>query len=699
MDDEPITITNFRDALPEVAPAKDRVAFVRAGRRKELALDEDALHAAARPLVDPWTAAKAVDNDLLTQELIGPSLLMIVQQSAYLTELLPLVQPRASGAPRNVSPPLTDGIVAEDSDEPGLESADATMVFRFEDEEHLIAQVAQTVRQTLTLGRDYSSSILAKRVSRPVLAHVARIEFESGEGFDITVVRDGLTRVTSCWRTIYPDLTADELAEVIAATLLASKRGRRSDDTETAMRARGRDEQQRKLRAQYAVGMATGTPTEEAIRIGQALIVPVQLVVSFALAGAATVPVEQQFDDAIQALVSSVHGEFEPWDQSASDSVAILRALPRAVHDEHLDLGVAEIASGYRPISDVPMVFGADFPATALWRAVCLVAWLCSPTEFNGIKTHMRELLGISRIERKTYVSHLMTLIDLPWRSTKQHTQQQARRAWNNGGPIPHNLLDWDWTPVATTDFTSLVPKALAGDENARATLQVAGGIALVTDKLLMSNTGSAVAVGEVPFRANVSEVVARLGNSEAGLWLLARAANAFTPDKKAINSFTPQELLRKPQDGGYVVPSVIPETPSAIRMDNTGQPERLTAYEVLAISDPQRAVEAQNAKKEMDKEKKRAGIETRQRKAERLREELSMSLNTAVNTLESLESLGNLDGSLQPILVDHSTWAPLEDCARTLGGKLYILRPPARSPITDDAAVIDDEEDVEDER
>lgn len=692
-DGEPITITNFRAELPVAAPAKDRVAFARAGRRKGLALDDDALHAAARALVDPATAARAVDSDLLTQEIIGPSLLLIVQQLAYLTELLPLVQPRASGAPRNVPPPLMEGVVVEDADDPELVSADAMMMFRFKDEEHLIAQVAQTVRQTLSLGRDYSSSILAKRVSRPVLAHVARIEFDSEEGFDITVVRDGLTRVISCWRASHPGLSADELAEVIVSSLLASKRGRRADDTETAARARGRDEQQKKLRGRYAAGMATGTPTEDAIRIGQTLIVPAQMVVGFAAVGAPAVPVEQQFDDAIQALVSSVHGEFEPWDQSASDSVAIVRALHRTVHDGQLDSRVAEIASGYRPASDVPKVFGKGYPATELWRAVCLVAWLCSPAEFNGIKAHLRELLGISRIERKSYVSHLMTLIDLPWRADKQHTLQQARRAWNNGGPIPHHLLDNDWNPVPTNDFTTLVPKALGGDEDARATLQVAGGIALVTDKLLMSNTGSAVAVGEVPFRANVNEVVANLGNSEAGLWLLARAANAFVPNKKAINSFTPQELLRKPQKDAYVVPDIDRETPSIMRLDNTGQPARLTAYEVLAISDPPRTVEAQTAKKEMDKAKKKAGVETRQRRAERLREELKTSLNTAVNTIEALESLGNIDGSLQPILVDNQTWEPLDNWVRTLQGKLYVLRPPVRSSFETATAVSGDED------
>jgi hypothetical protein len=107
-----------------------------------------------------------------------------------------------------------------------------------------------------------------------------------------------------------------------------------------------------------------------------------------------------------------------------------------------------------------------------------------------------------------------MTLIDLPWRHAKQDTRQQAQRAWKNGGPIPHELLGLDWDPVPTKDFTKLVPLAMAGDDDAKYTLQVAGGIALVTDKLLLSNTGSALASEQVPFRSNVNEVVTNLGNS-----------------------------------------------------------------------------------------------------------------------------------------------------------------------------------------
>lgn len=682
VDGEQVTIINFSASLPDSPSADDRVALARAGRRARLALDDDGLHAVARAIADPAAAARAVEHDLLATEVTGPARLMVVQQRAFLTELFPLIQPRAGAAPRTVDPPRVDGDV---TGEGGDAVPQAMTVVRFRDEQHLVDHIAQTVRQTLQMGKDYATSILTKRVARPVLAHVVRVEFDEGEPIHIVVVRDGITRVVSSWRTLYPALSGDELAERIASELLASKRSRRANDTETARRARGRDEKQKRWRALFAEGMATGAPTEDALRIGQALILPVQMIVSFGVEGRPTVPVAQQFDDAVQSLVASVHGEFQPWESSASDAAAIQRALPRAVHDGDLGEDVAKLAAGELPVSAVPDVFDAKAPATALWRAVYLVAGLCNPSEFEAIKRHLRELLGLKQIARKTYVGHMMTLVDLPWRLAKQHTRLQARRAWNNGGPVPHHLLGTTWDPVPTDDFTSLVPAAVDGDDNARATLQVAGGIALVADKLLLSNTGSALAAGEVPFRANVNDVVTGLGDTEAGLWLLARAANAFQADQAAINSFTPQELLKNPGIGKYAVPVVDSENPRRCAVDNAGQSKRLTPYDVVAFSDPVRARESEEAK--ANAKKASTKTESSRQKAMRLRGELTAALAAARSALQLLVQTGDGDAGVRPVLGDRETWESLVDATQELNGTLYGLKP---TPVIDS----DDEDD-----
>ena len=137
-------------------------------------------------------------------------------------------------------------------------------------------------------------------------------------------------------------------------------------------------------------------------------------------------------------MIASVHSEFKPWDNAASDASVIHRALPRAVHDKVLDAEVADLAAGRLTVADVPTVFDdPDIPPTALWRAVYLICWLCAPTEFKGIKKHLRALLGRASVRDRAYVMHLLTLIDLPWRAAKSHTDKQTFRAWRNGGPIP----------------------------------------------------------------------------------------------------------------------------------------------------------------------------------------------------------------------------------------------------------------------
>ncbi|MFG1719132.1 hypothetical protein ACGFII_10905 [Micromonospora chalcea] len=684
---EPVTITNFRDTLPATATPAERLAMVKAGRGAGLHLDDDGLHAVARALTDPAAVARAIKAGLLTGESVGPATLAVAHGHVYLTELLPILQPRAGAAARTVDPPKIVGCL--DGDIP-----EAMIELWFRDEEHLVEHLAQTVRQTRAMGSHYEASILTKRVSREIMVHTARIMFEDdSEPFVVLIVRDGLTRVVSSWAALYPDLGVDQLAEKMVSVLLAAKVGRKDSDTETAVRARGRAEVLQNMRVRFVQGVAGEAPNEDALRIGQALTPPAQVILSTDTVGVPGVAPAEQFDDAVQALVASVHGEFKPWEPSASDAAAVVRALPRAVYDGDLDENVARIATGYLPVKDLPTVFGKTVPATALWRAVYLAAYLCAPVEFAAIKRHLRDQLGVSRIENRTYVGHLMTLIDLPWRQAKQDTRRQALRAWQNGGPIPHEILGVDWDPVPVSDFTALVPKALAGDVNARYTLQVAGGIALVADKLLLSNTGSAADREQVPFRSDVNDVVAGLGTSADGLWLLARAANAFRADRRAINSYTSQELQRtSPAAGSYVVPRPRPDDPSKLLHDNAGQPDPLVPYWVVHYSDPART--AQEKAKKAAAPKPAPTTESGAAKVVRLRAAVQSQLNAALADLKTLITLGSADLSLEPVLGDQATWKSLVDTNSEINGALYSARPPAPSVVV----TVPDEEDDEDE-
>jgi hypothetical protein len=595
---------------------------------------------------------------------IGPVNIAMLPAQVLLTELLPLMQPRAGGHSYDVAPPRIAGVMAEDG------SPTPVLRVTFRNEAHLRSFVKETVVQTRTLGQDYSTSILAKRVSRPIIAHVVEIAFSDGSApFRVLTVRDGITRVVSSWATIYPGLSPAELADQMVKDLLSKGTSRAADVTETIERARGRESVATTLRSRFAAGTIGEAPTEDAVRIGQAFTLPATIAVSMDVFGTSPVAPSQQFEETIQAVIASIHGEFRPWDVSATQAAAIQRALARSVHSGDFDDDVADLALGVLGEDDLPALFeDKRIPKTSLWRAVYLLSWFTLPYEFDAIKRDLRAVTGAGAIRNKAYVAHLSTLIDAPWRAHKAHTLSQARRAWQNGGPVPDALLGHDWTPVPTKDFTTLVPKAVKGDVNARATLQVAGGVALIADKLLLSNTGSAVESDTVPFRADVDIVISGLGNSERGLYLLAHAANSFDPSRKALNSFTPKELLALSEDqraDAYSVFKPDPENPAEFEVDKTGQPVLLSQYDIVYTSNPARA---DTAIRDRDRERrKRQGKETDSEKAGRLRSEFAENLEHALKDARMLVALANSNGAVGHAFGAAQEWRSLNKTFRDL--------------------------------
>lgn len=591
-DGDNLQITNMRDRLPEESSVTDRNALVKAVTQA-CNLNVDAAHAIARAVVFPKVAAQIAREGHLVEETAQTATLgALAGSGVYLHEVFPLLQPRSGGSPVTVPHPAVRGLVDDD----GRPEAAVSLTFR--DHTHLEDYLKQTVVETRNLGSRYDDSILSRRVGRPILVHVARLDFTDGsESVWVLLVRDGLTRVVSSWAArLNAQATADEIADSMVSELLAVKTSTRRTDTATQERARGRAQHAAQARARFSAGMAGAHPSEDAIRVGQTFTLPAQMFIGVTAGTIEGLPAEEVFDDAVRSVIGSIHVEFRGWDQAAEQVEVLDRAMRRAVHAGKLPPAVVELATGIRPPTDTGEVFGDPaIPGTPLWRAVYLIAELCSPQTYAALKREMRSLIGISSIRDRRFVGHLGPVIDLPWRMTKSHTLKTARRAWSAGGPIPSSVIRDAWTPTPTGDFTVLVPRALAGDTNARNTLMVAGGIALVTDKLLTSNVGSALTSGAVPFRADPDTIVAGLGTTEEGLWLLARAANAFDPDRKAVNSFTDTELAANPDlgAGAYVVPRVDPRNPSRMETDQAGMPKHLNVGQVVTVSDRHRAAEA----------------------------------------------------------------------------------------------------------
>ncbi|MBF4577150.1 hypothetical protein [Frondihabitans sp. VKM Ac-2883] len=591
-DEQPLVISNFSFDLPGPTAARDRIKFVRDALAAGVPLSEDGLHAVAKGMVYPEVAASMVKNNLFTNEIVEAATLHSLPAILYTTELFPLLQPRTGASAQSTAAPVISGETGSDG------GPTAALELSFQSVRHLADYLRQTVRETRRTGKRYDESILARRVSRPIIAHEAHLTFQDGsEAIDVLVVRDGLTRLVSATAArMKGKPTPEEIAEEMVTTLLTRKSSARTKDlTVSQQYARGRDDAATTLRSRFTLGIAGGEPDEDAIRVGQTFTLPAQVYVGIDPLPGNPLPSDQQFDDAIRAVVSSIHVEFKGWDEAAEFAEVADRAMHRVRHSGELLEDVADLATGIIDESKLGSIFGdTSIPPTPLWRGVYVVATLCNPEVYKGMKRELRAILGLTRIADSRYVSLMAPVVDRPWRGVKAATLAQSRSAWGDGAPIPKGALGLSWKPVPVADFTELIAPALAGDVNARLTLQVAGGIALVTDKLLTANVGSKLSMDLVPFRASVSDVVSGLGTNEYGLWILARAANAFDASGVAANSFTERDLQSNSNASqiasSYRVGMVDPEHPNQFLVDNSGQPRLMREREVVTASNPQRA-------------------------------------------------------------------------------------------------------------
>ncbi|MFI7076220.1 hypothetical protein ACIBO1_02870 [Micromonospora sp. NPDC049903] len=688
--EEPLTIVNFRKELPEATSARTRGVFVRAAEGAGL-LDEDGRHAVARALVSPETAGQLIKGGLLVTETVETATLSQVTGHVWTSELWPLLQPRTEAESLTVKRPHISGVLDENK-EPLAE-----LVLTFEDRQHLANYMYQTITHTRRTGNDYAPSILARRVGRPVLAHVVRLEFEDGsQPFTVLAVRDGLTRLVSAAAArIGSKATPDDVAQHMISELMAEappRAGKASDASQD--HARGRDRIASELRARFAAGVVGDMPTEDSVRIGQTFTMPAQIYVDVQATATVMLPADEVFSEAIRAVVGSIHTEFRSWDPAAQAVDVGERALMRAQHAGKLDPDVVKLAMGRLGPEQVSRIFGdARIPDTALWRAVYLVHALTQPEAFAGIKEQLRSLLGLTNIQGKRFVSYLGPLVDVPWRTAKARSLQQARKAWSGGGPIPHRLLGAEWEPIPTDHFLSLVPKAMNGDINARRTLQVAGGIALVADRLLASNIGSALQSGVVPFRANPNDIVDSLGahGNEVGLYQLAYAAQTFDAGRPAVNAFSERDF-KDVQDviDAYTVPAVDPGNPSQIREDGTGQPVKLTQYEVVRLSDPERAAKAAAEAGQAD-----SGFtmpQSEEANAQKLRESLISTLGSAQEILRRLLQPAESVGAMGPALGNRDDWAELQRRAQKISAIITMNEPHPEDDLVAENADDEDE-------
>lgn len=604
-----IRVTNISPRLPADSTDSQVAAMTAAGRANpSIWLPDTAWGAIARATTRPEALAVQIcptpdePSGLLMVENVEGATLRSAVTRVLLSELFPGPQPRTGMEVSEVPDPQVHGITHEGR--PG-----AIVQYRYENPAHLRNHVWQTIHATLSLN-SYATSILTRSVTRNLITHPVEVAFEDGaEPFHVLVVRDGITRLASAW-AVLAGHGADpaEVATLATDALLGSASaagtaaGPDLGQRLTASRTRWRHE----LRQEFHDEMKGATPGLRAAQIAQSYVVPAQIAVGIEGHEGRVLSPEDIFDDAIRSVLASVHVEFKQWDAAAQNVEVITRALKRIIQQGDPRWNTADLqavyglAVGRIPVAQLPQVFGGHPtpPGTALWRAIYLVSALTHPDLLELLKDQAKAIKGGQRMSMKGFGELLGPIIDLPWRAKKKLVTKQARNAWNNGGVLSKDVTQ-GWTAQPTDDFTELIAPAMNGDDDARRTLAVAGGVALIADKLLTRNVGSSLRAnkekGGVPFRSDVNKVIEGLSRptNELGLWTLALAANTFRSDDLPQNSVPRQSLTGRESatsaEPPYVYFKVDLDAEDHIAVDTDGVPAPLYEWDVVAASDPDR--------------------------------------------------------------------------------------------------------------
>ncbi|MGA4997396.1 hypothetical protein ACPCB7_05140 [Streptomyces arboris] len=606
-----IRVTNIPPRLPADSTDRHASEVTSAGRANPNTwLPDTAWGAIARATTGPGALAVQLrptpdePSGLLMVENVEGATLRSVVTRVLLNELFPGPQPRTGTEVSEVADPQVRGVTHEGR--PG-----STVQYRYDSLTHLRDHVWQTVHATLSINT-YATSIVTRSVTRNLITHPAEITFADGtDPIHLLVVRDGITRLASAW-AVLAGYGADpaEVATLATDALLGKAASAGAEPGLGQRLANGRAQWRQGLRQEFHDEIAGETHGLRAAQIAQTYVIPAQIAVGIEGHEGRALSAEDLFDDAIRSVLASVHVEFKPWDDAAQNVEVITRALKRIIQQDDQrwktdDLrSVYGLAVGRIPVADFPHLFGGDPapPATALWRAVYLVNALTRPELLESLKDQAKAIKGGRRMGMKGFGELLGPIVDLPWRAKKKFVTKQARNAWNNGGVLSSDITD-SWTPRPTDDFTELIAPAMDGDADARHTLAVAGGVALIADKLLTRNVGSSLGPtrekGGVPFRSDVHKVIEGLSQStnELGLWTLALAAKTFRSDGLPQNSVPRQSLTGKEPatsaERPYVYFKVDLSAPDRIARDAHGVPVPLYEWDVVAASDPKRAAQA----------------------------------------------------------------------------------------------------------
>lgn len=545
-----VRAVNVRTTFPS-PKQRQRTMLATALGKEATELTADARWVIARSVADPLAATSVVKNGG-SSRYAGDSALTMLPTDVELASLIVLDQPRGADTPTTIRAPRVFGEL--DADGEPLPQ----MIYEFATFADLFNHIRHAVDVTIQSGQNLETSILSSQVSKPILLVVATIRITAEPGTDgpleihVLVPSDGNTRsVCSLVAALGGEYPADDLPDAIAKRMLervgplgssaAHHKGR------AAVHAKALDEF-------YAAAGDITNPN--LVRYGQTTLIPAEIIIGFRRFGPKLEERSFEFVDAVRSDVGQQHSLSKAWPTGAVSANVGGQAIARAAAEGHLPAEVGRAAEGvgaFTPgITLEPLLDGDGGPApevstldTGLARGVWLSQALTQPGAYGHVKRHIRALGGHKQVDKKTYAAHIAATLWREWAPFKSASHSNEAAAWRVGGAIPHILIEKNWDALFPARWSELVPIALDDADprrdDAKATLMVAGGLALVADGQILAASGSTNkgANGQEYRRSQPPVIIADLGETTAGLWTLAHAADSFRSDRPASNAFS----------------------------------------------------------------------------------------------------------------------------------------------------------------
>jgi hypothetical protein len=342
-------------------------------------------------------------------------------------------------------------------------------------------------------------------------------------------------------------------------------------------------------------------------------------------------PTGASFVSMVENLVAGEHLEKNPWTPDAMWHNIANQTIDALVTRGELRRREADIILGLTPLEDLPTELGSPDPSP-IWRCIYTTYRLTAGSSFGETKLEIRNIMARRAVTTKQFSFMLGVIVDRDVRRPKARKEpgarrppslQRARNAFGDGGFLTEDVPGRQWLPVYDT-VPNMLDRALEGDRNARITLMIGGGFALMMDGYLTRDRESKVFEGSAPFRGSPPAILTDLASHNHGLYLLATAWQHWDATKPAHEYDIPAVNA----DGSLVIIGDTRETRS---------PERLTEYRLYEIASPAKAMAGFLKQQEARKARNQAANpEDRDRDN---RERLTQALEIAKDAASSLES------------------------------------------------------------